>query len=221
MVRRSLFMFICVGLPTLGLAFVGEKSVRQNEDVQFIKQWQKDQLGKAVFEALALTQNQMDQLKAMRAEVDRIKSEYETPNQELVTEFETTAKVIRDKIEAGGSYESQDREALQAIRQSIGKNKRKERLEIGLAVLDLQELLTEEQTRALRETVVRHRGAAEGQEGRERTRSKRNASRGNGSFEQAEKGSNRRFSKQRRRGSQERRGLARILLSDSFQKNLG
>jgi len=228
-----------IALLTLLLSFSGlfaapktpKHAVIENEDLQFIFDWQKDQKLKTLAESLALSQEQADQLRAIRGEVDQIKASYEPTHTALKAELEAKAREIREKLEAGGTFGDQDRDSLEDIHRRARKVKREERLKLALAAVDLADVLTTEQKRILYRTPLRHDGAGamekfdgteveEGDgEAPEATRPLKGRAnhRRHGRFGKGEG-----FARKRdgRHGFRQVR-MARILLSDGFLKNLG
>lgn len=228
------FVLLTLALSLTGLAAspkTRKHAAVENEDLQFIFDWQKDQRSKDLADSLALTEVQADQLRTIRGEVDAVKAAYEPAHTALKAELEAQAKAIRDKLEAGGTFDDEDRANLEDIHQRARNVRREERLKIGLAVVGLGDVLTTEQKRILYRTPLRHDGAGEmgkldnpefSDEGSEAPEGRRRSGQRGDRRHHGRFGKNEGFGRDNAgRHSLKKIRLARILLSDSFLKNLG
>ena len=228
MIRIWLCLAMCVSPVLMAAGPSDRETLRNNEDLKFIRSFEKDQRLKALADALSLSGEQADQLRAMRAEVDRIKEGFSERKQTLTQELETTAKAIRQRLEGGGSFEETDKQQIADIRRRYTRVKKEEWLNIGLAVLNIGDVLTDEQKQVLRHTSLRHDGVGNRSKrggrglGKTAGRSAERARHGSGTGKQGLSRGSKRGERARagRRGGAEG-SMARILLSDGFLKNLG
>lgn len=223
MFRVFLCFFLGMGPFLMAAGPADREGLRDNEDIQFIRNWEKEQRLKSLAADLALSNEQADQLRAMRAEVDRVKERFSGQKDALKAELEAAARTVRQRIENGGSFENSDKEQMAAIRERFAKVKKEERLNIGLAILNIDSVLTDEQKQMLRRKARQVGARAKSKRGEGRT-GQRMENGERGEFKRAEAKQSRRSRGEKRfsrRGGSSEGRLARILLSDGFLKNLG
>ncbi len=190
-----------IGFASISFLFVGSFLLAQgapkeiNEDLQFIREWQKNKTIEEVAAALALSQDQQDSLFSMRDEVDAIKAEYEPVREATRATFEATASAIRERIEATDSLSEDDMALLKEARMEAKLLGQEIKLRIQAATVALPELLTEEQMATLKQFFP-NRDKARGQ-GQNQDRGKK----GNG-------------------GKRGGKNPLRLLLSDAFLSQL-
>ena len=171
------------------LAVAGDGGFSDNEDVQFIKNWQRTQKINALVSELSLSAEQVNELKAIKEAVEQVKADYQVLLDEFLETSLATAAEIRARLEATDQLSEEDAALIKAFRQdrrALGQEKRAGLIE---ATAGLRDLLTEEQI-ALLISKARGNRADREQEGKGKP--------------------------QRQGGQRAKARLARLLLSDAF-----
>lgn len=191
-------------------SFAGD-AITQNEDVKFIKDFEKAQRAAELAELLALDATQIETLTAIKADVDGIKADGEIARAEFQERVAETAAAVRANIEANGEFSEEDRAAMGELRAERRQFKSDQRTLIKAATLGLRDLLTEDQKAALKEAMQARRaemGQGQGQGQRPQAQGQRGQ---RASKERGQRG---------QRGDRMMRKLARVLLSDAFHDAL-
>ncbi len=129
----------------------------ENEDLQFIRDWQRDQVAQAVAQAAALTPDQVATLTAVKAEVDAIQADADAQRTAFEDNLAVLAASIRANIEATGVFSDEDHAALCEARSEARLGGKEIKMRIGLATLPLENLLTDAQKEAIAATVQANR----------------------------------------------------------------
>ena len=214
---KTLGLMATLLLSTIALAqgrFDGQ--LADNEDLQFIRQWQRSQTVAELASALALTQEQVDTLNAVKADLEAIKADYEPQVQAAIDQLAATAAQVRANIVATNALSEDDKAALREARQAIGAVMREQRGEGAVVLGDLEGLLTEEQRETM--TQILRRQKPDGDDDGAAARFKGNRGQGNSNLGQNNRG-RQGVGGAERGGRGERRGArmaVRILLSDEF-----
>lgn len=122
-----------------------------SEDLKFIRQWRAQQTAAEVAERLALTQTQVQQLRDMKSACDRILEASKTQRQQIEAQRDAAAGKLRASLEETGQLDSSLEREIAESQRALRKLREKTKLELRLATLDLIDLLTPDQLRALKE----------------------------------------------------------------------
>ena len=175
-----------------------------NEDLQFIRDWQRSQLINELAVQMALTPEQVTTLTETRAEVDAIKAEFEPVAQGAKDELAAVAAAVRANIEATDTFTAEDQEALRQARRAVFQVRREQRMSIALALGDLEGLLTEAQQDVVKQVLQQFRPGDDRPDKQARNRG-------------GEQGNDRaRGDREGRGGNKAARMLIRLMLSDEF-----
>ncbi len=180
---------------TSSFSFANERlgaDLSKNEDIQFIHDWKMQEKAKQVAQHLQLSESQVVLLRQVKAKVDEVKLAHSNRVESLKTSVESAASIARAQIEKEGQLLPEREQELKSFRGEIRKLRRTLRLELELAVQDLDGLLTSEQ----RDWLKTNNQSTRDRPDRHRQRSDRNA---------------------RRQGSHK---LVKLLLSDAFMSQL-
>jgi len=189
-------------LFTFGFLFAQETPREINEDIQFIREWQKNNTAAELATALSLTQDQQDSLFSMREGIDGIQDEYAPLKEATLAAFEATASAVRERIEATDRFTEEDKALLKEAKMEGRLLRQEIKLRIQAATVALPELLTEEQMATLKQFFPKRDKANRGQgEGQGQGQGQGQGKNGNG-------------------GQRGGKSPLRILLSDAFLNQL-
>lgn len=218
--KNTARLLICLGLiacSTFSLAQPGHGPGRgvgmlDNDDLQWIFQWQRDQQITELAGALALSVEQVNILVDVKAEVEAIEVDMQPALDALTADTETLAATVRANIEQTGAFSEADQEALQGMHHAYRTLQREKKLRFDLATMPLENLLTDEQKTIWLELAQTRRG--------ERQRGRGHHAEGNslGQGQQADNGQGRGrgWGREGRVGDRVKQHAVRTLLSDTF-----
>ena len=201
---------------TSAFSFAQPRDCNANEDMQWIRDWNKAQHAQELAAALDLSDDQVTTLTGIKATVEEIKAAGEAARAEHDEQVAVTAAEVRANIETSGAMTEADEAALQALREAGRALRQDSRAQMAEATTGLRDLLTEDQVNAMREFAQANRPerGGEGRQGGE------GFSRGQGGPQgfAAAPGGGQRGPRADRGGRGGNRGaqIARVLLSDAF-----
>ena len=147
-------MFIKKSIIVSSILIIGSSLIARdkvlNEDVQFIIDWHRQQQAEQLATQLQLSPQQIQELKTIKADVERIRSESETRSQALKEELEALAKLGRTQIERNGSLSPETQNALKAVRRERKRLRTETKLKMQLATLGLRDVLQADQIAVIR-----------------------------------------------------------------------
>ena len=129
----------------------------ENEDLAFIKDWQRTQSIEAVAQAAALSADQVTTLLAIKAEVEAIKADAEAQRLAFTDNLAVLAAEVRANIEANAVFSDEDRAALCEARADGRLAGKEVKMRIQLATLPLEGLLSDTQKTAIGEAIQANR----------------------------------------------------------------
>ncbi len=151
-VRMGYGMLLC-GCLVAGVALMagpGGPAVA-NEDVRFIMEWQRSQRLAELADALALSPEQIAELKQAKAQREAIRAEAEPRIETAEAALAEAAGQIRIQLENGGDLSEADQELLREHLAALAELRAESRHAVAEVGESLEGLLTEEQRDAIRQ----------------------------------------------------------------------
>lgn len=166
------------------------------QDLKAIRELQREKRAVELVKVLNLSPDQVTMLKAVKAEVDRLKQDRETLRKQLEQTYGGTIHQVRQTLESGEEPDTASLDQLKAFKRETHMQKKTFRLKMQLAVMPLEDFLNDEQKasiKALSKDAIKKRA-------------------GKGKFGRRQAGQNQKH----RMIQKAKRHWARVLLSDAF-----
>ncbi len=148
--RTKIAILLILGFALPSLWAESARNPRDNEDLKFIREWQRDQKMRALASQLALTPEQVSAFRGLKERVDALNADYAIRLESVENELAEAAKQVRQRLESGEVLGPSDQAALKSSRSRWRVLQKEKRLKLGLLALDLENILTEPQKRLLR-----------------------------------------------------------------------
>ncbi|CAM2009868.1 hypothetical protein [Acanthopleuribacter pedis] len=131
--------------------------ISPSEDMRFIQAYIRDEKAAELAGVLALSDDQVAQLREARAAADMIAAEHDPGIDAAREALDHEAAAVRASIEAGNELTQEQRDSLRTLKQAVGQAHRAKREDQKNSLSGLRDLLTEEQRDAMREFAAANR----------------------------------------------------------------
>jgi hypothetical protein len=142
----AISVLIIFSLPAISM----DHRESKNEDLKFIREWKTKQIAGEMAVRLELTQSQVQQLRDMKSACDSLLEAAKIEREQIENRLNAACKKLRMELERNGALSPELEKEVDASRRNLRKLHEKTKMELSLTTLGLTDVLSPEQTQALK-----------------------------------------------------------------------